>query len=228
MSRRGQRRATERGVAGARVFGLLARVLRDPDAELFEALRSGRWQAQLAQAAGGSGLARDHPFFSELRRLPENLPADLPSLKAQHAWLFSSGGGCPHQESHYLAANTFQKTDLMADVAGFYAAFGVRTSRERRELPDFLGSELEFLWLLGRKEARALRQGKPEAAAICREAREKFLSEHLAAWIDPYRERVERSAAGPLYVMVARLLECYVRAQRIAPKAACARGLNAT
>lgn len=212
MSRRGRRRAPAPGVAGARVFGLLACALRSPDTELIEALRSGRWQAQLAQAARESGLPHDHPFFSELKRLPETLPADLPTLQAQHAWLFS-GGGCPHQESHYVGANAFQKTDLMADVAGFYAAFGVRNSTTRRELPDFLGSELEFLWLLGCKEARALRQGKAEAAAICREAREKFLAEHLAAWVGPYRERIERSAAGPFYVLLARLLENHVKAQ---------------
>jgi DMSO reductase family type II enzyme chaperone len=125
--------------------------------------------------------------------------------------LFSSGTLCPHQESDYLAEHTFQKTDVMADVAGFYAAFGLRVSGQHRELPDFLGTELEFLHWAAEREAAALQEGNEEAAAVCRQARETFLSEHLGSWVTPFRERIERSPGWPFYVALARLIESYVK-----------------
>mgnify|MGYP001765408993 CR=1 FL=1 len=77
-----------------------------------------------------------------LRRVPETLPAELADLQSLHTILFSSGGVCPHQESDYVASHTFHKADVMADVAGFYRAFGFQVSRVVRELPDFLGAGL--------------------------------------------------------------------------------------
>lgn len=198
--------------ARSRAYGLLARALRYPDRELFEALRGGTWQAALAGAARASGLGPEHPFLDELRRLPASLPETLAGLQGEHTALFAAGAACPSQESEYVAANAFQKADVMADVAGFYSAFGLRVSRERGELPDFLGCELEFLHLITRKTAFAQRQGRPEAAAVCRDAHEKFLAEHLGAWVGSYRERVERSRVGPIYTLLARLIDIYVRA----------------
>ncbi len=217
---RGQKheRAIERALAKSRVFGLLARALRYPDEELFAALQTGRWAADLAEAVRVSGIKPPKPFLAELQRVSESLATRLETLQSQHNALYSSGSVCPQQESDYVASHAFQKTDVMADVAGFYHAFGLRVSRAQRELPDFLGSELEFLHAVGWKEARATQEGNQEAAIVCRRAQRKFLAEHLGVWIGAFRAKMEAGPAGPFYVALARLVESFVKTQQVRPR----------
>lgn len=215
-------RAVERALGRSRVFGLLARALRYPDRELFAALQSGRWAAEVADAARQSGLGVRSSFLKALRRVPGTMPAGLADLQSEHTRLFSSGGACPHQESDYVASHTFQKADVMADVAGFYRAFGFQVSRMARELPDFLGTELEFLHAVGMKEAFARQQGYHAGASVCRRAQKTFLADHLSVWIGLFRHRVAHRGAGPFYVLLARLVEGFVKAQHVRPRAVAA------
>jgi DMSO reductase family type II enzyme chaperone len=187
-------------------YGLLAQALRYPDAALFDALRGGGWARELLEEA---------PFLTGVQRTMDALPARLAELQGQHTALFSSGSLCSHQESDFTGGNTFQKADIMADVAGFYAAFGVRVSATQRELPDFLGAELEFLHLASWKEAEAMRRGRRARAALCREVQEKFLAEHLGRWIPLYRDRLAASPAGPFYVALAGLVADFINAQGV-------------
>lgn len=212
-------RAAERVLARSCVFGLLARALRYPDGELFAALQSGRWAAEVTEAARRSGIGARSPVLDGLRRVGDALPAGLADLQNQHTTLFSSGGACPHQESDYVASHTFQKTDVMADVAGFYRAFGFQVSSVTREMPDFLGTELEFLHVVGVKEAFAGQHGHRAGASVCRRAQRTFLADHLAVWIGRFRERAASAGAGPFYVLLARLAEGFVNAQRVRPRA---------
>ena len=105
-----QERVASRALARGRVFGLLARALRYPDADLFCTLKDGRWAGELDRAARQSGMGRRDPFLAELQRLPETLPAELTDLQGHHTALFSSNSICAHQESDYVAGHLFQKT----------------------------------------------------------------------------------------------------------------------
>jgi DMSO reductase family type II enzyme chaperone len=183
-----------RTLARGRVYALLSRALRYPDQELLAALCDGRWASELrtwVQRCGTKGRALD----ATLGVLPDPLPVDLAGLQAQHSRLFSSGSLCPQHESDYAASHAFQKADLMADVAGFYAAFGMRVATGHRELPDFIGTELEFMHLLCTKEAYAREQGDLAAAEVCRQAHQKFLAQHLGVWSGRCGERLVESAA---------------------------------
>jgi DMSO reductase family type II enzyme chaperone len=213
-----RQRSIERTVAKSRVFGLLARAMRYPNQDLFAELHSGRWAAELAEAARWTGIKRQELFLAALQDVAESLPDRLEALQCQHNALYSSGSVCPQQESDYVASHAFQKTDVMADVAGFYRAFGLRISRAQRELPDFLGSELEFLHAVGWKEAQAVREDNRQAVAVCRQAQRKFLAEHLGVWISAFRAKTEASPAARFYVVLARLVEGFVKAQPVRPR----------
>jgi len=84
---------------------------------------------------------------------------------------------------------TFQ----MADIAGFYRAFGFEVSGER---PDHIVPELEFLALVLVKEAYALMAGQVEGAEICATARRRFIAEHLGRWLPMLRERARGAEGG--------------------------------
>jgi len=76
--------------------------------------------------------------------------------------------------AEHIAENEFQRSNLLSDIAGFYKAFGLQTDKDR---PDFLVSELEFMYYLIHKEVKAPDE---EKASICRDAARKFFNEHLS------------------------------------------------
>ncbi len=104
-------------------------------------------------------------------------------------------GAVPAYETSYEASRgapggmTFQ----MADIAGFYRAFGFEVSGER---PDHLVPELEFLALLLVKEGYARMSGEVEGAELCAAARAKFMVEHLGAWLPSLVERTREAQGG--------------------------------
>ena len=79
-------------------------------------------------------------------------------------------------------------TGRLADVAGFYRAFGMVVSGDR---PDHVVAELEFASLVSLAEASALERGDDEQAAVSAGAARAFLRDHLGAWFDAWAARVE-------------------------------------
>jgi hypothetical protein len=73
----------------------------------------------------------------------------------------------------------FSAMEEMADIAGFYNAFGVFVEDER---PDYLSMELEFMRLLALKEAKATLISDMENSEVCHNAQKKFLESHLGRW----------------------------------------------
>jgi len=105
---------------------------------------------------------------------------------------------CPPYETQYCP-QTFSvyRSERLADVAGFYRAFGVTPSRDQPERVDHIALELEFMaWLLT-KEQHALARGGDQAeehAEVCRDAQQKFFTEHLAWWVPAYAAALWRKA----------------------------------
>jgi TorA maturation chaperone TorD len=76
----------------------------------------------------------------------------------------------------------------LADIAGFYRAFGVEIAGEK---PDHLVAELEYLALLALREAHAREAGDDEHAVLCAQARASFLRDHAGCWLDAFAGRFE-------------------------------------
>lgn len=129
-------------------------------------------------------------------------PAD-PKAELRRVFGHNLSPDCPPYETHYDKIGVFRQTQQMADLAGFYRAFGVEAAGGDRR-PDHLPVELEFAGLLCLKEAAALGKGAADKAELCRSARARFLSEHLGRWIHAFAEAVERKAPGSYYAALAR------------------------
>ncbi len=111
--------------------------------------------------------------------------------------------------------NEYRQSQEMADISGFYRAFGFQVGGEQHERPDHLATELEFLYILSLKEAYAAEQGIDEHVEVCVEARRAFLRDHLGRWIGLFAQSVSRSA-GPggesnPYQWLSRLAEAVVQ-----------------
>ena len=112
---------------------------------------------------------------------------------------------CPPFETDLTTKDVFRQSRDLADLAGFYRAFGLEGSDEERERPDHVSVELEFLHVLSYKEAWAAAGGDEAGARICRETRKAFLRDHSLRWMPEFARRLEAVATGP-YAAVARLV----------------------
>lgn len=109
--------------------------------------------------------------FPHLSAESDHLKREYDRLfRAREIWLYGA---------EYTNTDSCQISQVLADIAAFYQAFGVETNKDR---PDLLSSELEFMYLLLFKERYALDTKISEADEkfhICREAERKFFLEHL-------------------------------------------------
>ncbi|MCQ9208730.1 MAG: molecular chaperone TorD family protein [Omnitrophica bacterium] len=81
--------------------------------------------------------------------------------------------------TEYTAQGTFQRAQALAEVMGFYKAFGLEMSEDR---PDSLFAELEFMHYLIFKKRYALNHKLKDAqvkADLCYQAQGKFFWGHL-------------------------------------------------
>lgn len=196
----------------ARAYRTLARLFLPPTDSLRGDLREDL--EELESALERLGLCE------RTRRLARRLRRVLPSsggdgLRRAYDRLFEASGGlaCPPHEAS-LAPDSPQegltRTFEMADVAGFYRAFGVEVV-PGGERPDHLVAELEFMHLLALKQAIASsEQDGGEHAILCHDAARAFLHDHLFRWIPRFAERLETVGGETPYAVAGRLLERFV------------------
>lgn len=190
-------------VTHSRLFGLLALVFMDsPDGPDTAAIRSECEVVSDLLGMMGNPIANGQALVAEIRR-----QAAADNLRGLYPRTFGHvpAGSLSPYETSYLGASTFSQSQTLADIAGFYLAFGARPSSEFAERPDHLGPELEFLALLNHKEALARDDGRLEDALICEEARRRFVEEHAGRWVPVVFDRIGKSAAGECYLAAASL-----------------------
>ena len=179
--------------ARAALYRLLAAGLAYPTTEVVHLLRRAYPQAALVAAS-----MLDADTATAVRQLGPAEALDLEQAEADHIALFGHARASrvvPY-EGPYLTTNLFQESDALADVAGFYRAFGVEPAARVSERADHVAVQLEFLYLLAYKEGHALRRDGPERVELCRDAQRAFLRAHLGRWSGPFFAGLQAAASG--------------------------------
>ena len=124
----------------------------------------------------------------------------LDELRSSYVDLFDRGDGrVPLYETEYGRMRGMSKGNDLADIAGFYQAFGLTNEADRvHEMLDHVAVELEFYSVLLLKEDALAAEENAEGVAIVRDARRKFLLEHLGRLARGISERPE-VRADPTY-----------------------------
>ena len=208
------------------IYAVLAQGFSHPDESVVRFFREcgeagvvdcGRWK--------GGGAVRDpkseirNPndagaLGSQLNALVESARSMAPEdLQGSYMRLFDPLSGPFPYETEQKKIGDFSKAQLMADIMGFYRAFGVEPCGQR---PDHIASELEFMHYLTLKEGHALRAAEPENASLCRDAQEKFFDEHLATWTDALIDAMRAHGEGlaPFYIHLVDLLQLLIEHEK--------------
>jgi DMSO reductase family type II enzyme chaperone len=197
----------------ARVYRALALLFRVPDAESVRQARQ-RDLPELCQAL--ERIADGSPLVEAARDLcAEFEDAEVERLRIGHNLAFdeSSAIRCAPTEMDQLDGTPqleLTRTFEMADVGGFYKAFGVKLD-DSGERVDHIAAELEFMNLLAVKEAVALQEeGEGEHARVCRDASRAFLRDHLVRWAPRLGECLAEANGDPAYSAAGRLLGRFI------------------
>jgi TorA maturation chaperone TorD len=137
----------------------------------------------------------------------------LPALTAAYRRLFGHTvrGASSAYETEYGSDELFQQPRELADLGGFYAAFGLAVAPETGERADHVSCECEFLMVLHRKEAWAHEHGDEAMLAETRKAMRLFLHDHLGRFVPGISERIRRSENDGFYPALAALADGLVR-----------------
>jgi len=145
--------------------------------------------------------------------------AALRALAVEHARLFT-GPGHPAvmcYASQYLDGDGRVTGRLNGAAAAYaaaaYQAQGVTTVPQPRELPDYVATELEFLFHLCRREEDAWVHDDGDAALGLRRALDRFLGEHASRWLPEFAAAVSAATAVELYRALADLLVAHLSAE---------------
>jgi DMSO reductase family type II enzyme chaperone len=195
----------ERALARAAIYRLLGRAFGYPTrptlAELADlaarAATAAAWEAAIVEPlARFAAAARD---------------ADPDAVASEHVLLFCRQVQCPPYESAYGEAPRMAgKPAALADIAGFYRAFGLAPAETQPDLEDHVSTELEFMSVLALKEAYALAEGHADGLAVTREAGARFVADHLGRWAEAFAREVQSASPLAYYTAAAELLAAWI------------------
>ncbi|MBD3161208.1 MAG: hypothetical protein GF346_03370 [Candidatus Eisenbacteria bacterium] len=159
---------------------------------------------ELDELARRTGIAESWPGKS-LKALRDRFALLLPEIRAaERTRLFEADPVCPINETAYIRRD---KGAILADLIGFYTAFGHRPKTDTGEKPDHLLIEIEFVAVLLALLARAIAAEETDNAAVTARALSSFSRDHLGDWIGPFCARLALTAEGTPFADTSRLLE---------------------
>lgn len=194
----------------AAVMRLAACAFTYPDTERRETIASGF--AEIAKAQEGR-LATEE-WAPQFLRAHAKWKLTDGAIESDYIRLFLGSAPCPLHESAYGDGRRMGgRVVELADVAGFYRAFGFALSPLNRDLPDHIAAELEFAAALLLKEGYALAEGMPEERDITRQAAADFFLVHLGRWPGALCDALVESGAPDTYLTLVDLVVALVAAQ---------------
>jgi TorA maturation chaperone TorD len=207
------------------LYRLLAAALDDPRAERWALLQDEQSRRLALDAAE---LIREESRssarvlgFGELpaealdpRALFADCPRSREELVAEYDRVFGlvPSRECPPYETEFLTtAEPFFRAQQLADVAGFYRAFGLEPTSKFPERPDFIAQELEFMAFLLAKKRLA---ENADQVAVCSEALAAFFRDHLCWWGASFATGLRRKACRGFYAQAAQVLAAFLPFER--------------
>ncbi len=200
------------------VYGFLAAALRYPDQAtlgmLDDPARWSPWVERIRHAdpacfelleavrATLSGSNGDNGSRSEM-------------LQECHTRLFGHAvrGTCPPYELEYERGDIPQQSAELADIAGFYNAFGMELQATAHERTDHATVQFEFLSVLAAKEVYAVETNNSEGLQVLQDAQKSFLADHIARWVPAMATRLQDADPEGFYGRLGGFIQSFIAAE---------------
>ena len=137
-------------------------------------------------------------------------------LAVDHARLFVGPFGlkAPPYGSLYLDGDGKVMGNSTMQVIQIYEEEGLEIDGEFTELPDHVAVELEFMYYLAHRTAEAFEEGVIDCCVHSVTAQQKFLSEFLLPWLEPFCDKIRQEAETVFYRALADCLLIFAHRDR--------------
>jgi TorA maturation chaperone TorD len=144
--------------------------------------------------------SRAVPYITKMRAYFEE-DGDMESLMIEFSKLFVGPFrlAAPPYGSVYLDGDRVVMGKSTLDVLNQYKEEGLGISSSFHDAPDHIAAELEFVCFLNSKALEAAENSDRDSQTHYLEKRERFLKNHLGAWISDFERHVERNAETDFY-----------------------------
>jgi DMSO reductase family type II enzyme chaperone len=187
--------------ARSRIYALLSRAFRFPALDDFKQIQGGQFARAIEESLSNlpyNGLNGG--------TLGAKAALSYEAFQSSYIGLFEVGGELGAPSPLYEGEYGGGRMKVMEEVLRFYHYFGLKLSEEKRERPDHLSSELEFMHLLTFKETEGLLQGADRQAY--RDAQRDFVRFHLNDFVAAVAGKVGGRAA-PFYADLTQLAQSF-------------------
>lgn len=196
--------------------------VRDPDNQALAVEAADVLREAYAQDPINLTFGESSPESLDLRPLVSELNRTREELLEQYERVFGlvAPKECPPYETEYLPpSRTFTRSQQLADIAGFYQAFGLSISSQHPDRHDHIVLELEFLAVLLAKTriAQDAARTDPEArdrVETCAAAQQAFFRDHLCWWAPAFAAGLRRRAGVGYLFELGQVLAAWVPAER--------------
>ncbi len=137
-----------------------------------------------------------------------NSMKSITDVKGDYVKLFEGNPIVPIRETSYELDKSARRAMEMADLLGFYTAFGVQP-REGIE-PDHLSAELEFLSFLYQKLYHLKNSQDHEGINITETAIKEFLKNHIGRWYELFCEILLQTDVNAFYMNLGYFLKVFL------------------
>jgi TorA maturation chaperone TorD len=167
--------------------------------------------------------------FDSMRTAAAELDADLASLAqalgtafdaqpldelhVDYTRLFLNPTGplaAPYESAWLAGRDPMLVEETTQGVIDSYRQGGYDVDLSFRDLPDHIAAELEFLYTLVFREARATASGHETERDEVVERRRRFVEQHLGRWVGPLSEALRSGSETAYYRALADLTERFV------------------
>lgn len=133
----------------------------------------------------------------------------IDNIKSEYLNIFDIGRKISPYETEYLTEKISRKPFELADISGFYSAFGFSINEDmtNKESADHISVELEFMAIIALKEEYARKAKQKDNENIVHDAGRKFLNDHLARWGFYYCRQIQELERGSFYKKLGSILE---------------------
>ncbi len=170
-------------------------------------LDSAQWGEEEGGELGSELLA--HPTLALVDEAATAAAAEL-EIARQRLFGHTARGAVPPYETEYGPQAMFRQTQELADLSGFYQAFGLEVSAGQHERQDHFAVEFEFMAFLTRKEALALEEPDAGEAGRVAGAQRLFLRDHLGGVGRAFATKLIEESGGGFFTQLGRFCRTWL------------------
>ena len=178
-------------IALSSIFSALSQLFSSWNTEFVESLKNGQFLDELefyTAIIGDIYTPEDYKNLKNGLSLMKSNQHKIENIYEIHNKIFSESSNKIFREVKYRNDAELQLGNIIADINGFYRAFGLQLSQKNPEFPDSITVEFEFVHYLLLKLVYGKIQNMNEPAEITGNAIKSFFKDHIYVWLSGFLE----------------------------------------